>query len=85
MKALGAKIVTSPTAAGMEGAIEEATKLAQKTPNSYTPQQFSNPSNTKAHYATTAREIYEQLIKESPADIGKITKGLQDLIERKTA
>lgn len=32
-----------------------------------------------------SEEIYEQLIKESPADIGKITKGLQDLIERKTA
>ena len=61
MKALGAKIVTTPTAAGMEGAIEEATKLAEKTPNSYMPQQFSNPSNTKAHYATTAREIYEEL------------------------
>ncbi len=32
-----------------------------------------------------SEEIFEQLIKESPADLGKITKGLQDFVKRKTA
>ncbi|HYW36040.1 MAG TPA: pyridoxal-phosphate dependent enzyme [Balneolaceae bacterium] len=37
-----------------------AKQLSEEIPNSYYPDQYSNPSNTKAHYETTGPEIWEQ-------------------------
>lgn len=61
MRALGAEVVNTPTEAEMDGAIERAHELAEEIDNSVVPQQFSNPLNTEAHYATTGPEIYEAL------------------------
>ena len=61
MKALGAQIINTPTEFGMEGAIEKANQIHRLMPESFIPQQFSNPSNARAHYETTGREIFEQL------------------------
>ncbi|HIH42289.1 TPA: cysteine synthase family protein [Candidatus Woesearchaeota archaeon] len=61
MKALGAQIINTPTEIGMEGAIEKAQQIHRLMPESFIPQQFSNPSNARAHYETTGREIFEQL------------------------
>ncbi len=61
MEALGAKIITTPTSNGIEGAIEKAIQLSKEIPNSYVPQQFSNTSNSYSHYVTTAKEIYQEL------------------------
>ena len=43
----------------MQGAIDEAKKLAASMPSSFIPSQFSNPANPKAHYLTTAPEIWK--------------------------
>lgn len=58
MAAYGAKVVLSPAAEGMSGAIAMAERLANEAGNAYIPGQFSNPANVKAHYETTAPEIW---------------------------
>ncbi|MCO5052986.1 MAG: cysteine synthase A [Verrucomicrobiae bacterium] len=55
---LGAKLVLTPGAEGMKGAIAKANQLAQETPNSWVPQQFNNPANVEIHKTTTAEEIW---------------------------
>ena len=55
---LGAKVVLTPGADGMKGAIKRAEALAKETPNSWIPQQFQNPANVEIHKKTTAEEIW---------------------------
>lgn len=61
MRALGAKVINTPTELGMSGAIKKAKELLDEIPDSYCPQQFSNPSNPKAYYKTLGPEIWAQL------------------------
>ncbi|WP_373895609.1 PLP-dependent cysteine synthase family protein [Virgibacillus natechei] len=61
MKALGARIIQTPKEKGMSGAIEKTKQLLDEIPNSFTPQQFSNPANPKAYYKTLAPEIWRDL------------------------
>ena len=61
MKAYGAKVVLSPGAQGMSGAIRMAEEIAKNTPGSFIPGQFENPANAKAHYDTTGPEIFEDM------------------------
>lgn len=58
LKAYGAKIVLTPGARGMAGAIEKASELAAEIPGSFIPGQFVNPANAAAHYKTTGPEIW---------------------------
>jgi len=55
---LGAKLVLTPGAEGMKGAIARAEDLVKNTPNSWMPQQFNNPANPEIHRKTTAEEIW---------------------------
>ncbi len=54
----GAKIVLTPAAEGMTGAVKRAEKLLAETPNAFMPQQFNNPANPQVHRETTAEEIW---------------------------
>jgi cysteine synthase len=56
---LGAKLVLTPGAEGMKGAIARAEALAKETPNAWIPQQFNNPANPEIHKRTTAVELWE--------------------------
>jgi cysteine synthase A len=58
MAALGAKLVLTPGAEGMSGALRKAEELAAEIPHAYIPQQFSNPANPEIHRTTTAEEIW---------------------------
>jgi cysteine synthase A len=56
---LGAKLVLTPGAEGMRGAIARAEQIVKETPNCWIPQQFNNPANPEIHRKTTAEEIWE--------------------------
>lgn len=58
LKALGANIVLTPVAAGMQGAIDKAEALRNENPGSVILQQFENPANPATHKRTTAEEIW---------------------------
>ncbi|GAA3623893.1 PLP-dependent cysteine synthase family protein [Secundilactobacillus similis] len=61
MKALGAKLINTPSEDGIKGAIKKARELEAQTPNSYVPMQFENPANPAAYYHTLAPELIEDL------------------------
>ncbi|WP_129116874.1 PLP-dependent cysteine synthase family protein [Halegenticoccus tardaugens] len=71
MRALGAEVINTPTDDGMGGAIDRAHELAEELDDAVVPQQFSNPLNSEAHYATTGPEVYDALDDE----VGAIVAG----------
>ena len=58
LAALGAKLVLTPGAEGMKGAIAKANALVEENPNHVILQQFENPANPEIHRLTTAEEIW---------------------------
>lgn len=60
LRAYGAKLVLTPGAKGMKGAIEKANELKEEH-GYFMPQQFDNPANPEIHEETTGKEIVEQM------------------------
>jgi S-sulfo-L-cysteine synthase (O-acetyl-L-serine-dependent) len=61
LAALGAELVITPGDEGTDGAIRRVQEIVAAEPEKYFyPDQYSNPANWKAHYRTTANEIWEQ-------------------------
>lgn len=63
LRALGAEVKVCPTDVEPDDPrsyYSVAKRLSEEIPNSYYPNQYDNPSNTKAHYETTGPEIWEQ-------------------------
>jgi S-sulfo-L-cysteine synthase (O-acetyl-L-serine-dependent) len=61
LKAYGVEIVFTPGDEGTDGAIRRVREIYQADPEKYFyPDQYGNPANPSAHYATTAMEIWEQ-------------------------
>lgn len=63
LRALGATVEICPTNVEPDDPrsyYSVAKRLSEEIPNSYYPNQYDHPGNTKAHYLTTGPEIWEQ-------------------------
>ncbi|MGO2101813.1 MAG: cysteine synthase A [Psychroflexus halocasei] len=59
MEVYGAEFVLTPKEKGMKGAIEKAMEMVAENPKAWSPRQFDNSINVKAHMQTTAMELIE--------------------------
>lgn len=75
LRAMGAHLVLTPAAEGMNGAIAKAHELVQKDPNGFMPQQFENPANPDIHEKTTGPEIWEDSGKNIDAIVAGVGTG----------
>lgn len=88
LKAFGAKLVLTPGAEGMKGAVKKAEELVEETANSFMPQQFKNPANPEIHRKTTAEEIWKDTegrvdILVSGVGTGGTITGVAEVIRKK--
>lgn len=63
LRAYGAEVVITPTAVehdSPESYYSVSDRLAEEIPGGFKPDQYSNPANPDAHYATTGPELWEQ-------------------------
>ncbi len=61
LAAYGAELVLTPGDEGSDGAILKAREIMAAEPGKYFyPDQYGNPANWRAHYKTTASEIWKQ-------------------------
>ncbi len=72
LEILGAKLVLTPAADGMSGAIRKAEEVFASTPGACMPQQFTNPANPEIHRRTTAEEIW----RDTEGQVGAFVAGV---------
>jgi S-sulfo-L-cysteine synthase (O-acetyl-L-serine-dependent) len=61
LRTYGADLALTSPLEGSDGAIREARRLYEANPDLYFyPDQYNNPANWRAHYETTANEIWQQ-------------------------
>lgn len=64
LRAMGAQLVLTLGAEGMQGAQKEAERILAGTPGAFRPNQFSNEVGPRVHYETTGAELLEDCRKE---------------------
>ena len=74
LRAYGAKLILTPGAEGMKGAIATAEGLKEEN-GYFMPQQFANEANPAVHERTTAKEIISQIDGELDAFVSGIGTG----------
>lgn len=84
----GARLVLTPGAEGMNGAIKRAEQLAAENPNYLLLQQFKNPANPAIHRETTAEEIWRDTdgrvdILVSGVGTGGTITGVAEIIKKR--
>ena len=75
LAAYGARLVLTPGAAGMTGAVDRALELAGELDDAFVPQQFENAANPEVHRLTTAEEIWEDTGGEVDAFVAGVGTG----------
>ena len=75
LKAFGARLVLTPGANGMRGAVAKALELAAEGDDAFVPQQFENPANPEVHRLTTAEEIWADTGGEVDAFVAGVGTG----------
>jgi len=75
LKAFGARLVLTPGADGMRGAVAKALELAAEGADAFVPQQFENPANPEVHRLTTAEEIWADTGGEVDAFVAGVGTG----------
>ena len=75
LRAFGTKVVLTEAEREMQGSVEKAIEIAEKTPNAFILQQFRNPSNPAAHRRTTALEIWDDTDGEIDAFVAGVGSG----------
>ena len=58
LKHMGAELILTPGAEGMNGSIARAREIVESEEKAFMPNQFANPANPRAHRETTAEEIW---------------------------
>ncbi len=61
IRAMGAELILTPDKDNIAGAVKVVADMAAKDPRVFVPQQFENPDNPRAHYETTAPELWRQM------------------------
>jgi cysteine synthase A len=75
LKALGANLVLTPGAEGMNGAIKKATELRDSISGAVILQQFENPANPAIHLSTTAEEVWDDTDGQVDIFVGGVGTG----------
>ena len=75
LKAYGARLVLTPGADGMRGAVDRAVRLAGESDDTFVPQQFENAANPEVHRLTTAEEIWADTGGEVDAFVAGVGTG----------
>jgi cysteine synthase B len=60
LRAYGAEVILTDAMDGSDGAIREARRQHEADPSLFYPDQYNNPANWRAHFETTAPEIWRQ-------------------------
>lgn len=75
LKAYGAKLVLTPAAEGMGGAVKKAKEIKESIAGAFSPCQFDNPVGALAHYKSTGVELWRDMEGKIDAFVATVGTG----------